>query len=308
MFPTEQACIAYLFDLRWPEGFVCPSCGFSGPPWRLDKKPTLVRCPNCRKDISLTAGTIMHRTKLPVRTWFWAAYLVTSETTGISATQFARQLGISCHETAYQVLHKLRAAMVRPGREQIGGEDPVQIDETLIDMRLRRKGGDELSVATVVGAVEVRTSKAGNKYAGRIRLLAVPSNWKDVLERFVAENVLPGSHVTTDGNPGYANLKALGYKHKYIAMHGDPEKLNKYLPTIHVIFSNLKTWLLGTFHSVSERHLQAYLNEYVFRFNRRFYPMSSFNSVLGIGMHVPGPSYDDLYQRRWVHPTLGDAG
>ena len=273
----------------------------------MDKRPTLLRCPSCHKDVSLTAGTIMHRTKVSLLKWFWGAYLVTSETPGMSAVQFARQLGIKCHETAYMMLQKLRAAMVRPDREMIGGEWSVQIDETFIGGRVRKGKGRHEGV-TVVGAVEIRADSNGDTYAGRVRLQVVPAAWQEVLDQFVLENILPGTKITTDGSQGYDHLTEMGYKHRQITMDGDPVKLDKYLPMIHIVFSNLKAWLLGTFHGVSPKHLPAYLNEFVFRFNRRFYPMSAFNSVLGIGMQVEGPSYDGLYKGTWTHPTLGEVG
>src|SRR5439155_26782241 len=139
-------------------------------------------------------------------------------------------------------------------------------------------------------------------YAGRLRLRHIADRSQGQLERFVKDSVQPGTDVVTDGWQGYGRLKRLGYEHDFVALGGDPEIAETALPMIHLVFSNLRTWLQGTHHGVSDRHLQAYLNEYVFRFNRRFYPMSMFNSVLGIAARMAGPTYDDLYAGRWAHP------
>ena len=322
MFPDEAACVAYLEELRWPEGFACPSCGGKGEPFRFANRPTLLRCRACRHDTRVTAGTVMHATRTPLQAWFWAAYLVTAQTPGMSALQFQRQLGIARYETAFQMLHKLRAAMVRPDRDRIGGEYVVEVDEAEVGGRTRGEGRGVHHKATVVGAVEVRRGDPeeirrkrkrqkhdkgrpvrGETYAGRLRLRHVPNRGGMTLTSFVLDSVAKGSTVVTDGWIGYDGLKKLGYQHEPVVLGGDPELTEAVLPMIHLVFSNLKSWLLGTHHGVSHRHLQAYLNEYVFRFNRRFYPMGMFNSVLGIATRVQGPTYAALYDGKWAHPN-----
>jgi transposase-like protein len=310
MFPDEEACTAYLEEVRWPDGFECRFCGWKGEAWKLAAHPGMLRCPNCRKDTSLTAGTIMHRTKQPLHVWFWAAYLVTTQTPGMSALQFQRQLGLTRYETAFQMFHKLRAAMVRPDRDRIGEDWPVEVDETYIGGKTRGEGRGVHHMTIVVGAVEVREKKTpkGRRsiYAGRLRMGVVPDRGAETLETFVTDNVQPGAAVITDGWVGYDGLTSLGYLHKKAVLHGDPERAEEFLPMVHLLFSNLKTWLQGTHHGVSQQHLPAYINEFVFRFNRRFYPMTSFNSVLGIGMDVPAPTYEGLYSGEWVHPNPPD--
>lgn len=324
MFPDEAACVRYLEELRWPEGFACVSCGRKGEPFRFGNRPMVLRCRACRRNTRLTAGTVMHATRTPLQAWFWAAYLVTAQTPGMSALQFQRQLGISRYETAFQMLHKLRAAMVRPDRDRIGGEHMVEVDEVEIGGETRGEGRGVHHMATVVGAVEVRrgdpeeirrkrkrrrTTHAdgkpvrGETYAGRLRLRHVPNRGSLALTSFVHESVAPGTTVYTDGWQAYDALKRLGYDHERAVTGGDPEIIEAALPLIHLVFSNLKTWLLGTHHGVSDQHLQAYLNEYTFRFNRRFYPMGMFNSVLGIATRVEGPTYAALYDGKWVHPN-----
>jgi transposase-like protein len=259
----------------------------------------------------LTAGTIMHATRTPLQVWFWGAYLVTTQTPGMSALQFQRQLGIRRYETAFQLLHKLRAGMVRPDADRIGGDWPVEVDETLIGGKTRGEGRGVHHKIYVIGAVEAREKldKRGRRslYAGRLRLRALDDRAGTSLETFVAENVVSPSRVTTDGWSGYSNLTGLGYRHEAVVLDGDMEKAEQALPMIHLVFSNLKAWLLGTHHGVSQKHLPAYLNEFVFRFNRRFYPMTAFATVLGIGMNVAGPTYRGLYDGQWDHRARSSA-
>lgn len=252
----------------------------------------------------------MHATRTPLQVWFWGAYLVTTQTPGMSALQFQRQLGLSRYETAFQVLHKLRVGMVRPDRDRIGAEWPVEMDEVLIGGKTRGEGRGVHHKTYVAGAVEVRKKgeKRGRRavYAGRLRLRVLDDRGKPSLEAFVTENVEAHSHVVTDGWQGYDNFGAIGYEHEPVVLGGDPEKTEKALPMIHLVFSNLKAWLLGTHHGVSAKHLPTYLNEFVFRFNRRFYPMTGFASALGIGARVPGPTYRGLYDGRTKAPARED--
>jgi predicted RNA-binding Zn-ribbon protein involved in translation (DUF1610 family) len=316
-FPDNAACAKYLESLRWPEGFECPYCGHKGDPWRLTRSTVVLRCPACRKDASLTAGTVMQDTRTPLTIWFWAAYLMTTQTPGISSTQFQRQLGLTSRHTSFTMLHKLRSCMVRPDRDKIGAEWPVEIDEAFVGGATRGEGKGVHHKALVIGAVEVCTKKPpeesekkrskGNSkkkttYAGRLRLQVIPDRCGDILTEFVKENVA-STAVLSDGCPGYNKLPSLGYKHDSMVMDGNPANAEEHLPMIHKVFSNLKTWMLGTHHGRIEiQHLQAYLNEYVFRFNRRFHPMSGFNSVLGLAVQAVSPTCEEIYSGAWEHP------
>jgi len=302
-FPNEAACVVYLEKLCWPDGFVCQRCGLAGEPYRFKNRTTVLRCRSCGFDNRLTSGTVMQDSRTPLQIWFWAAYLVTSYTPGISATQFQRQLGIKRYETAFQILHKLRVATVRPERDVIGSDGHVEIDEAFVGGKTRAEGKGVTHKVLVAAAVEVRTlgkpRRNGERkvYAGRLRLAVITDRGQVALEKFVRESVLPGSNVVTDGWVGYDNLEALGYNHQPTVIGGDHEKTDAVLPMVHLVFSNLKTWLLGTHHGVSSHHLPAYLNEFTFRFNRRFYPMIAVNSVLGIMASIPGRTYNELYER-----------
>ena len=208
--------------------------------------------------------------------------------------------------------------MVRPDADKIGGQWRVEVDETYVGGRTRGEGRGVHHSVLVACAVETRpvklthSKKAETKrknhrlQAGRIRLMVLPDRTAESCAGFVERSVSPGTTVVTDGWIGYADLNAKGYTHDPMVMSGSAEANEEHLPMVHIVFSNLKSWLTGTHHGVSPKHLQAYLNEFTFRFNRRFYPMASFNSVLGIGTRTTGPTYDELYEGEWVHPnTLG---
>ncbi len=312
-FPDDAACAAYLHKARWQDEFVCPRCEESAAPFRIATRPTILVCRKCRHQTSLTVGTVIERSHTPLSTWFWAAYLVASQTPGMSAVQFQRQLGLSRYETAFQILHKLRAGMVRPNQDRIGGMPTkhVEVDETWIGGRTRGEGRGVHHKVLVACAVEVRNRKPGTaqddrrdgRYAGRIRLEVVSDRSAKSLCGFVEAAVEPGTFLITDDWSGYRDLRLYGYNHHPIAECGDPQVADDFLPLVHIVFSNLKTWLNGTHHGVSPQHLQAYLNEFTFRFNRRFYPFNTFRSLLGIACDARAPTYGELYSGEWVHPT-----
>ena len=292
LFPDDAACAAYLEKARWGDGFACPHCGTAGEPFHFENRPGVLRCRKCRQNTGLTVGTVMERSHTPLNVWFWAAYLVASQTPGMSAVQFQRQLGLSRYETAFQILHKLRSGMVRPNQDRIGGQpkNHVEVDETWVGGRTRGEGRGVHHKVPVSCAIEVRHRKPGTKldnrkdgrYAGRVRLAVVLDRSAESLCGFVESTVAPGSLIVTDDWSGYAGLGKRGYEHFAVAECGDPEVAEQYLPIIHLVFANLKTWLIGIHHGVSHQHLQAYLNEFTFRFNRRFYPFNAFRSLLGI--------------------------
>ena len=318
LFPDDAACAAYLEKARWSDGFVCPQCGALGDPFRFASRRGVMRCRACRCDTSLTAGTVMERTHTPLSVWFWAAYLVSSQTPGMSAVQFQRQLGLSRYETAFQILHKLRAGMVRPDQDRIGGEPSirVEVDETWVGGRTRGKGRGVHDKVLVACAVEVRQRQPGTKlderkdgrYAGRVRLAVAPDRSAKSLCGFVESTVLPGVAITTDDWSAYASLGTRGYRHTAVAERGDPQVAEEHLPMIHLVFASLKTWLVGTHHGVSHQHLQTYLNEFTFRFNRRFYPFNAFRSLLGIAGDVTAPTYAELYSGEWRHTSPSGCG
>lgn len=284
-FPTPEACRAYLRYVRWPEGFCCPRChgqqAFALPRRHLEQ------CKGCRHQTSLTAGTVMHGSHLALTYWFWTAYLMSTLKPGISALQLQRTPGLGAYRTAWVLCHKLRRAMVRPGREQLVG--PVEVDEAFIGGREIGVIGRQTVTKTLVAvAVEVR-----GRRAGRLRMQVVPDAAEATPTAFVTTHVAAGSRVITDGWSGYAGLMAAGYHHTPRPQRR-PENAAKLLPWVHRTISNLKTWLVGTYHGVDSSHLPYYLDEFTFRFNRRFVREQAFLSLPGIGVRQPAPTYKQL--------------
>jgi ISXO2-like transposase domain/Transposase zinc-ribbon domain len=285
LFPDEVACAAYLEHARWGNGFVCRYCGTTGEPYRYSTRPGVLCCKRCRRETRLMVGTVMERTHTPLSVWFWAAYLVASQTPGMSAIQFQRQLGLSRYETAFQILHKLRAGMVHPDQDRIGGKPGEVVEAGAVEVRQRKRTSS------------LNKRKTG-RYAGRVRLALVPDRSAKSLGDFIESTVAPGTAIITDDWGGYADLTKHNYLHTAVAERGDIQVAETFLPIIHLVFSNLKTWLRGTHHGVSPQHLQAYLNEFTFRFNRRFYPFNAFRSLLGIAGDVTAPTYTELYAKK----------
>jgi transposase-like protein len=291
-FSTEEDCEEYLYKMRWPNRFICPVCGDTEAYYIQSKRA--FQCRLNRHQTYLTAGTVMHRTRTPLRYWFWAAYLLTSLKPGISAIQLENQLGIN-YEVAFQILHKLRASMVNPFRDRITGI--VEVDETYIGGTStggKRGRGSELDV--VIVAVEDKDGRAG-----RIRMRHIPNVSKRSLLPFIEDSIKKGSTIVTDGFKGYSDLNRYGYIHKPVIQKVSGKESS--LPLCHIVISNLKTFIRGTYHGVSPQHLQAYLNEFVFRFNRRFYPMAGFQTILGLSSKVSFPTYKSLYSGKYEHPN-----
>ena len=308
-FATEESCARYLIGIRWPEGFRCIHCNQGDKGFWFTRKFRVIICKKCRNMISITAGTVMHNTRQTMQKWLWAAYLVSTDTTGFSAVQLQRQLGLKRYETAFQMLHKFRSAMVRPERDKLSGV--MEVDETLVGgKRAGRPGRGALGKSLVVVAVslkrnpKIRAHPRSQIIAGRIRLRHIPNATAKTLSTFVKDHVEKGSEIRTDGWTGYSALSKQGYKH-FPSIEGTVERAAEILPHIHIVFSNLKSWLLGTHHGVSRKHLQAYLNEFAFRFNRRRKPMKAFQSLLGLVEREDWPTYKDIYAKKeaekWEH-------
>ncbi len=261
-FPDDEACLEYLGRLRWPGGFACPRC-HAHAFWRTGGGQRMCRA--CGRRTSVTAGTIFHRTRTPLATWFAAVWFVTSQKGGVSALGLQRVLGFGSYETAWAWLHKLRRAMVRPGRDLLGGPGVVvELDETFIGGVSRGGYGASTDKACVMLAVEKNGRKIGRMRAA----VALRPGSKEILE-FAQQVIAPGSEVHTDGAQMFRRLTGLGYTHeRTVGMRtADKESL---LPGLHMVASLLKRWTIGTLHyGISVEHLPYYLDEYTFRFNRR---------------------------------------
>ena len=287
-FPDEAACAAWLAAGRWPEGFRCPVCGHDHA-WELETKAWTWECADCRRQTSVTAGTVMHGSKLPLTAWFWAAYLMATHSNGISARQLGRQLGLGSYKSAWLLCAKLRRAMVNPARALLSGL--VEVDETQISCRTKDdpvaggQGRDPDGKMQVIAAVEV----VGNA-PGRLRLGMIDDASSASLHPFIQANVAAGSTLKTDGWSAYPGVP--GFRH-------EPHVVGKMaahivLPWVHRVFSNLKTWALGVYHGLRRKHLQSYLDEFVFRFNRRATPHAAFRTLLGIGIAIKPATYSML--------------
>jgi transposase-like protein len=261
MFPTDQACFEYLCLVKWPEGFVCPFCQ-GKEKWKLKRQ--LIRCKKCRRDISITAGTIFQDVHSPLRVIFQAMWYVVCQKQGVSALGLQKILGLGSYETAWSWMHKLRRAMVRPGRELLSGT--VEIDETLVGgTHVGKRGRGAEGKKLVLVAVE----DDGKQGIGRIRLKYITDATSATLEKAVTELVSPGSTVRTDGWRGYTTLQEKGYPH-LIVTHNSEVPGEDPTPQVHLVASLLKRWLLGTHQGAQNvSHLPYYLDEFVFRFNRR---------------------------------------
>ena len=261
-FPDEEACAAYLEQLRWPEGYLCPGCGAAGRPWRASRGRLI--CPDCRRQTRAAAGTLFDKTRTPLTVWFDAAWLVTTAKSGLSAVTLARTLGVR-YRVAWTMLQRLRVAMVRAERAPLAGE--VEVDETFVGgVRHGAKRGRGAEKCVVVVAVEVKRPKG----FGRVRMRHVANASGEELVPFVCDTVARGATVLTDGWGGYNDLPDHGYtRHKtVVSSSGDPAHVS--MPGVHRVASLLKRWLLGTHQgSVDPAHLQSYLEEFTFRFNRR---------------------------------------
>jgi transposase-like protein len=304
-FESDEACQQYLAACRWPDGFACPRCGHR----HAYELAGLRRwqCANCRHQVSLTAGTILHNTRTPLTVWFWAAYLMTTDKRGVSALLLQRQLALRRYETAWMMLHKFRRAMVNVAREPLRGE--VEVDDTWVGgPQAGLRGSRQLKgrkAALVLVAVEKR-----GRATGRARMAVIPNSKKETLIAFVKQHVAPGSMVYTDGLKTFAGLEQAGFKHvpRSQPLRTDLRKGAKsVVPLADRAIGNLQQWLIGTYHGVSRDQLQVYLDEFVFRHNRRRVPMAAFQTLLGLGAgHKPTP-YEQIRGAADLSPSSQDG-
>jgi transposase-like protein len=231
----------------------------------------------------VTAGTILHRTKTLLTVWFWAAYLMTTDKRGLSALLLQRQLGLGNYETAWMMLHKFRRAMVNAHREPLRGN--VEVDDTWIGgTQAGLRGSRQLrgrKAALVLVAVEKR-----GQASGRVRMEVIPDFKAATLLAFLKKHVSPGATVYTDGLKSYSGLEEAGYQHvrRNQPLRAALRKGTKsVVPLADRAIGNLQQWLIGTYHGVSKDQLQVYLDEFVFRHNRRKQPMAAFQTLLGLG-------------------------
>ena len=274
-FSTEEACRERLFTLRWPEGFRCPKCGCQES-YRIENR-TLFQCVECRHQTSLTAGTIMHRTRTPLVKWFWAIFLVSTDKRGLSALALSRKIdiGLKC---AWTILHKIRKAMeTRDAGYQLAGL--IQVDDAFFKGGVNKGGDKRGRVTNKVPVIVMAAVK--DEAITFARMEVVEDVESDAIRSVLEEHVAPGQTVRSDGFPAYNVVKDIGLTHdKQIVYpkHGAPRY--DVLKWVNILVSNAKAFILGTYHGVQKKHLQRYLDEFCYRFNRRFWPGQAFDRLL----------------------------
>lgn len=262
-FSEEDKCYQYLENIKWKNGFICPFCHAQEEPYRTTRGR--LTCRSCLHQTTVTAGTIFHKTRTPLRTWFSAIWYITNQKQGTNALGLQKVLGFGSYQTAWAMLHKLRRAMIRPNRERLSGI--VEVDEFYIggkESDLRGRLVEKKAIVAV--AVELNEQRG----LGRIRFRQVMDVTADSLIPFVSDMIKTGSTVRTDGWSAYNGLEKYGYKHEkiIISSSGDPAHVS--MPGVHRVASLVKRWLLGTHHgSIGPQQLDYYLDEFTFRFNRR---------------------------------------
>lgn len=292
-FPDDAACAGHLARRRWPNGFVCPGCG-GAKGWALKTKAFTWECAACRRQTSVTAGTIMHASHLPLKVWFTAIHILTSHSNGVSALQLQAQLGLGSYKSGWLLLQKLRRAMVDPGRGLLEGV--VEIDETEIPLRRKDdppaggRGRSPQGKMFVAAAVEL----SPDGHPRRIRLAPIADFSAATLRPFVAAVAAPGARVVTDGWSGYAGLADHAHEPKVVGTMA----AHVVLRWTHRVFSNLKRWGLGTFHGLRRQHLKRHLDEFVFRWNRRRHTAAAFDTLLGLGARLAPATARDFVEQR----------
>ena len=260
-FPTDAACLDYLDWLRWPDGFCCPVCRGTQA-WKLEDGRW--SCGQCGRRVSATAGTIFHGTRTPLTVWFQAAWMMVTQKHGISALGLKRTLGIGSEQTAWAMLHRYRRSMVRPGRERLQGV--VEVDETFFGgPESGRRGRGAKGKTLVEIAVE-----QGDRGLGRCRMQVIESIDTATIREFLLAHVEPGAAVVTDGLRTYIPACAEEYEHRPEPIGPSGMQAHELLPAVHRVAALAKRWLLGTHQGgVHPAHMQAYLDEFTLRFNRR---------------------------------------
>jgi transposase-like protein len=285
-FSREDFCLKHLVKLRWPDGFVCPRCGHDKAGFHSKRK--LLQCKGCRYQASATAGTIFHRTKIPLRKWFWFIFLISSQKTGVSIQGLQRLLGIKSYKTAWTMAHKVRKAMAdRDASYQLA--NLVEMDDSYFGPSGRgKRGRGSKGKVPVVVAVENRGKKPG------FAAMRVVDNLKSAhIAHFAQSKIKEQQTVRTDGYVSYYCLTGYGYELD-MRIVGNGPNASKELPWVHTLIANVKSMLRGAHHGVSHKYLQRYLDEFCYRFNRRYWPSQLFNRLLKAALVTPAVTYAEL--------------
>ena len=283
-FSTEEDCFNYLFNLRWPKGFVCPQCG--GSEFYMIYSHKRFQCKKCRHQSSITAGTVFHKLRQPLQVLFMAVYLIATSKKGLSAMELRRKVGIKGYKTAWLLMHKIRLSMASSGKFLLTNK--VEVDETYIGGHRegpRGRGAEDKTLVAI--AVETNGTTMGRTY-----LKIIDSLKMNVLEKFVTDHVAKGTKINTDGFLSYGSLNKF-FEHIPV-VDSKYGKKSDLLPKVHLVVTNLKMWLRGTYNCLPAKHLQKYLDEFVFRFNRRWNLDYIFDKLLIRCVYTNTITYADL--------------
>jgi len=282
-FATEESCQEHLINTRWPDGFCCPRC--ASKKYYFITKRRLYQCSECNYQASVTAGTSFQKTRTPLQKWFWAIFLVSNDKRGYSALSLQNTIGVS-YPTAWHMLHKIRAAMAdRDQQYELNGF--VQLDDAFFGGPdgLQGRGTEKTPVY-----VAVSTDEKGKPQFAKMEVVDAVNN--NTAQKFITQAIETGCTVTTDGYTVYPQLKGLGYTHERV-LSSEPEAEEKF-HWVHTIIANAKAFIIGTFHGLDVKHLQAYLNEFCYRFNRRYWRGQLFNRLLNACIIGPVLTYAEL--------------
>ena len=273
-FNNEQACRDHFFRIRWPHGYCCPKCGHKSAYFISTRN--LYQCKECSYQVSLTAGTVMHKTRTPLLAWFWAIYLIAHDKRGCSALSLKKAIGVS-YQTAWSMSHKIKTAMGdRDANYQLAGL--VRIDDAYFGGP--SDGADKSGRGTDQTPVIVAVSVDENNHPIYAKMEVVEDLDRETAKSFVLKHVAPGSTITTDGLNIYTVVTESGFGHERVIVSKDKERALETLKWVHTVISNAKAFIAGTFHGLDRDHLQRYLDEYCYRFNRRQWEQQLFNRLL----------------------------
>lgn len=290
-FSTEKRCYKFLFKERWPNGFKCPRCECNRYSYITTRK--LYQCKDCHYQVSITAGTVFHKTRKPLVLWFLMIYLITKSKTGQSISCLQSLLQIGCYKTAWMMAHKIHKAMQeREANYQLGGilelDDAYFGEKTVTGKRGRGAG----KKSTVLVAVGTRMYE-GKSLPSFLKMDVVENMKKQSVKKSVDKNIVQGSHIITDGYKSYQWLEQEGFTHQSIRIYNPKETL-RYLPWVHIMIGNVKGIIKGVHHGVSPKHLQRFLTEFCYRFNRRFIENNMFKHLINACLNTQTITYAEL--------------
>ena len=277
-FSSEKTCLNHLLRQRWPNGFVCPRCQFQRG--YLIARRRVYECVSCRRQTSVTAGTVFHSTKLPLSKWFWALYWVSTDKGGISALRLQKLVGVSW-PTAFSMLRKLRRSMGERDRGYRLMNELIELDDAFVGGKRSGKRGRGAAGRTGI-MVACEVPDGSPRFAA---MEVVGTLNQDKVRDFAQRRLTQGQEIHTDA---LYILGVLSESHHHVARKTPPSLVDKWLPWVHVLISNLKRFILGTYHGVGPRYLQEYLDEFMYRFNRRWWESQLPNRLISLCLqHSP---------------------